>query len=350
MLSSKLGFYQSGKNVSVSRREVTERTLSIPHWNFNDDVFSVVNWNKEPPETLSDLYIARCRQLREKYDYVVLMFSGGSDSDNMLEHWLLSGCKLDEVVILNRQSGANDKTSFSEIEQNVVAIPKAMMLQQLHKFKLTIFDQSTAMIDFIKQTDDIPYVSNIIITPNVGSRRFLFEQPHIKRVLSQGKKVVLVWGADKIIHSFRKQKLSVSFDQHNVECCVGPLLIANSGEKEGKCHELFYWTADFPDVVIKQAHVIKQYLSCPINHVTNPQFVSYGQQSIKLTDDGYRRVVYPFWDLKTFTAGKSSSTTISNRDQWLWRGNLPEARRFEDIVKQYHTNVTTTKNTYTVGS
>ena len=41
-------------------------------WSYGDDYFSAFNWQEEPTESLSYYYTGRCRQLREKYDYLIL--------------------------------------------------------------------------------------------------------------------------------------------------------------------------------------------------------------------------------------------------------------------------------------
>ena len=49
--------------------------------------------------SLTYLYAERARQLRDKYDYLVLHYSGGSDSHNILHTFLTNNIKLDEVTI-----------------------------------------------------------------------------------------------------------------------------------------------------------------------------------------------------------------------------------------------------------
>ena len=45
------------------------------------------------------MYVERCNQLRDKYDYLVLHYSGGSDSHNILHTFLTNNIKLDEISI-----------------------------------------------------------------------------------------------------------------------------------------------------------------------------------------------------------------------------------------------------------
>ena len=86
------GYYTVGGIKMYSQIEAVEisNKLDLPiKWHFNDEVFSSLDWTVEPTETLAELYKKRCEQLREKYDYLVLYYSGGADSDNILNHFIL---------------------------------------------------------------------------------------------------------------------------------------------------------------------------------------------------------------------------------------------------------------------
>jgi hypothetical protein len=54
-----------------------------------------------------------------------------------------------------------------------------------------------------------------------------------------------------------------------------------------------------------------------------------------LTEDGYRKLMYPYWDPSTFTIGKSTDTMVSRRDQWLWSSNHNTCEIFLNIAKTY---------------
>jgi hypothetical protein len=53
-------------------------------WKFNNQAFDTYNWSIEPEQSLDQLYDRRANDLREKYDYLILSYSGGADSHNIL--------------------------------------------------------------------------------------------------------------------------------------------------------------------------------------------------------------------------------------------------------------------------
>jgi hypothetical protein len=57
----------------------------------------LIDWTREPEQSLSQLYRVRAQRLRNEYDYLILMFSGGSDSTQVMMSFLNSGIPLDEV-------------------------------------------------------------------------------------------------------------------------------------------------------------------------------------------------------------------------------------------------------------
>ena len=72
----KLGVYRVGDLKFYSKLEAIEmhtKTGIHPHWDFNEAVFSSYDWTVEPKEDLLELYKQRAEQLRNQYDYIILI-------------------------------------------------------------------------------------------------------------------------------------------------------------------------------------------------------------------------------------------------------------------------------------
>ena len=83
--NSKLGAYYVGTfarpiHNKLQALELAQKTGAKVRWEFNDLAYSQINWQHEPEVNIDMLYLMRARQLRDKYDHLVLNFSGGSDS------------------------------------------------------------------------------------------------------------------------------------------------------------------------------------------------------------------------------------------------------------------------------
>jgi len=92
----------------VGGRQFTSKFEALHHASINkqpvsfyyhDKVWLSVNRSLLGRQSLTSLYRERALQLREKYDHLVLHYSGGSDSHNILHTFLSNGIKLDEVNV-----------------------------------------------------------------------------------------------------------------------------------------------------------------------------------------------------------------------------------------------------------
>lgn len=337
----KFGFYKIGDYRSYSLTETFEHKIrnnmnAKITWHYNDDIFSSYDWTVEPKESLSELYIARCRQIRDAYDYVVLLYSGGSDSDNILNHWLQSDCKLDEIASIWSVEGSKDKNHFQEAEIDRVVFPKIQQLKDAGiEFNFRLIDRTKIVLEYLHRfKGDWLYNQNYFITPNAASNSIFREMiPEWKNIIASGKKLCLVWGAEKpvLTRTGYDHKYYTRFSDI-IDGQVQPYV--QNKYYDGWYDELFYWAPEMPEIVSKQCHILKD-----ICARTNSNSASNNMARIYL---------YPYWNIKTFTAGKTNLTRLllidnkilpvvdpNNRDFWLVGGNLHEERNeyFSGLLK-----------------
>ena len=65
---------------------------------FLDHLWDHADWSQEPIESFESLAIARCRELREQYDWLCLWLSAGYDSQTALKYFTDAGVKIDEIA------------------------------------------------------------------------------------------------------------------------------------------------------------------------------------------------------------------------------------------------------------
>jgi very-short-patch-repair endonuclease len=98
----KQGVYKVGnvfiKNKTMALLEAS-KNKQFPIWDFNNYIFQSIDWSILLKESLQSLYVQRCKQLREKYDYLILNYSGGSDSWNILKTFSNNNIHLDEIFV-----------------------------------------------------------------------------------------------------------------------------------------------------------------------------------------------------------------------------------------------------------
>lgn len=259
------GYYTVGNFKVYSQIEAIEisNRLNLPiKWNFNDEVYSSFDWSIEPKESLSELYRKRCEQLREKYDYLALYYSGGADSDNILNHFIENDIKIDEVISLIDYEGTQDRISQVNAEIFEVAIPKVKQAQKRQPhLKHTIIDTTSFVLDSYRSLNfDQIYNQNTSFAPFTLIRgKVKYSQQHWKEMFSAGKKVGFIYGVEKprvqIDDNFN---FSYFFSSATIAAATTPELQRENNPFDFT--ELFYWSPEFPKIPIKQSHVVKNFV------------------------------------------------------------------------------------------
>lgn len=86
-----------------------------------DDVWDQVNWQQKPTQTLEHVVDARVRQIRSQFDHVYLSYSGGYDSQSILDAFIRTGARLDGVKIRLKR--------FCQTDENIVAVEQAKKIK-----------------------------------------------------------------------------------------------------------------------------------------------------------------------------------------------------------------------------
>lgn len=343
----KFGFYQVQNHKFFSKLEAIEYQRRVGgklHWNFNDEVFNQFDWSCEPNIDLWELYKARARQIRESYDYVVLFYSGGSDSGNILSAWLAADCKVDEIASIWNLEGSKSKESFMNQEINQVVLPKVKQLKDSGMdFTFRLIDISQNTVDFINSVgEDYAYFVSYHFSPNnIVKGQFRERISDYADIINSGKKLCFVWGIEKpqIFYSNDFGHCLQFADM--LDNCISPY--TQNKVSQGWYDEMFYWTPDMPELVIKQAHTLLNFANtCDHEdfYQTNFHIYGYNKKLRKyITSNAAKLILYPQWDPNTYCNGKARSMVFSDRDSWIWDGNIDELAVLKSISRRYFNGV-----------
>jgi hypothetical protein len=307
--------------------ELHQKTGIHPHWFFNEDVFTAIDWRIEPTQTLEELYAIRAQQIREKYDYIVLLCSGGSDSINILNTFVNNKIHLDEVANMSSYEGDRDYHSFFNAEIYNIAVPKILKIQEkFPHIKHRVIDLSSIINELYNDPDmkyDFLYRMNMKFSPNNLARSFIRNAvSDYKDILASGKKLCFIWGAEKPRIFLENGKYCFKF-LDILDPCVSPRMqmLNNPWEHD----ELFYWSPDLPQLIIKQAHKIVQFLRRGCFNPTDlireseAQFKSHGHvincgEKFYLSQRKLHEIIY---NMDNIWSEKSASSFFSKRDIWF---------------------------------
>ena len=344
----KFGFYQVGEfkfYSKVEAIEVSRKTGHPVHWNFNDLAFSAYNWKIEPTQSLQDLYQARARQIRERYDYIVIWWSGGADSYTVLKSFVDAGLFVDEIATFHNHGVDGSWDTYLNSEVKRVAMPVAeKLLEHSPNTKFRLVDHKDYQTDLFYKDDnkfDFLYKANAVFSPNQLARRYIREQEKdYLDLFAQGKRVCFVWGMDKPRISLENDgRYAIRFVDI-VDNSVNP--VTQALDRPWENDEFFYWSPDANDLLCKQGHVIMRYLKNPPQEDLGTRWMMkksnvLGQTILNgaswfLSNDGLHRLIYEHWDPDTYTSGKHDFLLMwSPRDEWFLKDDNAEHTR---IYKQ----------------
>jgi hypothetical protein len=186
VINKNLGFYKVGNLEFESKIQAylyANDTKQQVDWNFNDEVFSSYDWTAEPSESLDYFYDKRARELREKYDYLMLSYSGGADSHNALMSFIRQGLHIDEIIVNTLEKGWERFTvidptitssSNNGAEHYLQTIPRLKEIANLIPHtKITICDLTDHVYDSFNKVGDASWVLGKMEALNpIGITRF----------------------------------------------------------------------------------------------------------------------------------------------------------------------------------
>jgi hypothetical protein len=273
---------------------------------YHDEVFKTVDWTVEPTESLGELYKLRAQEIRDTYDYVIVCYSGGADSTNVLESFYYNNIHIDEIVMVgafSQDKFVNDDSNHNG-ELYLNAFPTINQMN-LPNTKVTKVDYTTWFADpnnfsLIKEYGN-EWVKH---TGAWRSVHHLFWRDFRKFVgQSISKKTCYVMGSDKLNFTYSPK---ASF----VVCDITVADYGNTYENENFKRVNFYI---FPeksamDIMRKQGHIIREWNSVNIDKI-----------HIQASDweTKYKQIIYELRNPLSYVSPKSKNSSISERDKFM---------------------------------
>lgn len=215
---------------------------------YNDGIYGKYDWTQEPPETLDMLYATKARQLREKYDHLLLMYSGGADSHNVLMTFINNGIRLDEVhsvYPIGLTKNAPEGSILQEYDRALIPRYKQFDLKRFCWDNTDYFVQNYKNEKFFEENASSLIARQLYhALTSLSARQFL--EKHIQTTGLKGK-IGVIYGNDKVLMRRNGQEFFVYFSDATFEQPVSFLYDRIA----------FYWD-DFPAIMCKQAHMVKR--------------------------------------------------------------------------------------------
>lgn len=332
-----LGYYKVGNEKFYNKILAMFRAQQLKvgmEWVFNDDVFAATNWQVEPDTDIDEYYRIRAKQIREKYDYIVIFCSGGADSTNVFYSFVKNGFHVDEVVGSAPMSGLRDWHSPNPTDtspENTIDetfLTQIPFLKKIEKeypqTKVTLHDYFDDMLAY--KADDWLLKCNDWLHPTMAGRYNLDRLTHLKRIAESGKKIAVVQGIDKpyIVRGRNNFYLVFRDSIYNNKY--------NSVNHPNTDQVFFYHTPELPQMMVKSAHLTAKFLMRPENQAIYDAMV-LNDKRITGTDNmpnminwnvgtyerGIIPAIYPAIKKYAFQAGKPDRMFLGKHDHWFYK-------------------------------
>ena len=307
-------------------------------WDYHDAVFGKHKWDLEPPVTLDELYRQRALQLREAYDHLVLFFSGGVDSWNILHTFVKNNIRIDEIYMFGAfeaeakqyslLGASRDPGYYTREIQQALPVVKSLVANQ--NVKVNTYDWTK---DILEAANDLDWIwrAGVRFDPTcmVRSKFHKVFREH-NELLHRGRRVGFVYGVDK--PRLLRDDNSIYFAFLDVIMTTGTLPTNDIMGEYWENDEYFYWTPNMPELAIKQSHVVVNWLRANnkielIKHINN--ISSFHDE------DYYREVnrsVYPTWDQNTWQIKKPTGAIYNELSKWFFDGNFEARLKWESSL------------------
>jgi hypothetical protein len=309
-------------------------------WHWHDDVWKNFNIEKLGKRSLTALYRERAQHLRDSYDYLILSYSGGADSHNILMSFLDNNIKLDQIFVQQpfmyldsskHKPNTTDKTARNLVSEWDYCIkPTLEYLAQHHpEIKIEVSDWSKRITKSYYNEDT--FLNARGSNHGAGTMaRNLNNSTMALNEFDKGKKVASIYGFDKPM-------LALGKDKKRVHMYFGDTTMTLASNYVGS-FEPFYWTPSLPELPFEMAFQVFLY------YKLNPNLQELLlQHDMKHTHDVVNsmlrevtlKVCYSdTWDFRKFQADKPFSVgSRTDRDFFIY-----EYSNFEKPVNiwEYH--------------
>lgn len=327
ILRDRHGYYLVGNqkvhNKIRALKLATDTNQSVT-WHWADHVWHTVDWLNEPELDIYSLYRMRARQIRERYDYVIINYSGGSDSQTVVDAFLDAGCHIDEIVTMwNRSHVRETKNSTDvrnvEAEFDLTTAPGLERIRQRSPLtKITYRDICNSVLSVFNRADGESWLdlTSEHLNPGYMTRWSATSEIDQLRTLDRGLRTVIVSGTDKpkicIKDDGKYYLYFLDIFNNNARGST------NLPEYDNIEYEFFYWAPDFPEISVKQAHMIRRWFETNplLKYLLKWPHTSYNNRTAH--EKIIRSIIYPRYNFDTFQVDKPTSTITCEWDHWFF--------------------------------
>ena len=312
-MAQQIFYYDAKRTYNTKFEVITECSdFSKVRFYFYDEIYSNLDWSKTPTHNLKQLYKERAQQIRDEYDYVVIAYSGGIDSTNILETFYYNDIHIDEILMVGAFSKDTDKALDEnhnrEIYDNCFPTLNALKLPNtfvnLQDYSLLFDDPSNFSI---LQHEDWPARIGTHWSPHHFFWHDIHKHLGCKKPSSR---IALILGCDKPFFDVTEMK------GYFLDSGIIPYGRTNFNVKDNTSVINFYSHPDpqSANITMKQWSLLKNFFS-------EKKLSKYATS--KIYTEVVNKMMYNLKHPIVYTGAKSLDHTFSKRDQFILKFKSP---------------------------
>lgn len=325
-------------------------------WHYYDEIFGLTAKHFNTTFSITDLYRQRAQQLRDSYDYLILNYSGGSDSHNILQTFLKHNIKLDLVYVQWPKSltdkglyvpNAQDKSNSNFHSEWDLVLKKDLEWLGKNRPDIQIeISDWTETVDEKFYSDDL-FLANVSNLPSIAraQKQNTFSKQEAEWA-NKGKRVASIFGVDKTNIGKSGNDWYFYFSD--------TAFMTQANPKNPNGTEYFYHTPSFPEIAVAQARLLiswyklhpdKQYLIKPRSEreLEDPTYRSWPwsrhYSEFSEIAEIFKMICYPYWDFNRFQADKPFAVLDGFKmGARAWDNILTALPNFERVQQKWEYN------------
>jgi len=314
------GYYTVGNQIIGNKIQAliasTQTNIDVKY-HFYDDVFQNIRIDRTQDISLEELYKQRALQLRESYDYLILNYSGGGDSYNILRSFIDNNIKLDHIFVYWHTSLVDKNlynvNSLDTSNENFHSEWDLVIKKDLEYIANKHPEITIEIKDWTLDLNENFYNDYTLVSkagnPMAFARTkklFTFSDTET-RMADKGLKVASIYGTEKPFIVWKDNRFYFYFkDKMGVHQ-------PNPNNPFGT--EYFYTTPNFPELTVAQAHLVADFFKTNMDKFflvkapsLRPEKRNFKTKDYYNETEEYREIVkhvcYPKWDFNRFQSGK----------------------------------------------
>jgi len=288
---------------------------------YHNDIWTNFDRSQIGKFSLETLYKERALQLRDSYDYLIIYFSGGADSHNILQTFLDNNIKIDEICVkwpkLLRDGKFYSPNTVDTGANNIWSEWNYAIHPTLKWIAANRPDIYINLVDYTENLSIEKVELAFVKCEHSRTAGSCLTDLTVSEPTLQGesKKIGHVFGTDKPLFFKRGKEIRMMFSDYALSSVPGIGVNRNI--------EYFYWSPNFPILPFEMVNKTVEYYEVVKESMKNIEADTLNRENLRQQAGIVKKMCYSKWDYR-FQSSKSLDVSSVKDDRWFWFANFSE--------------------------